>query len=388
MQQIVINIPAQIIDGQGGYAIQPTEPSIDTTSKTEKYLINGFIGLVIVSLLAIASQNERVKPKLDEWIAWVMPHIFAQESPVTRPSHINKPWMPIALKEKGVQEYSGGRNNPRIIKYHQSTSLKSKSDAVAWCASFVSYSLEKAGIRSTRSARARSYLNWGYEAITPTYGDIVIFRRGKSSTQGHVAFFIKQDKNNVYVLGGNQPKRPGGKSDRVSIIPLPKIRVIGYRTNTKPNIAKSKAQYIKWLYASEKRYNIPHGILAGVAWHESDKMRPDVVSGQYRNSGGDIGIMQFNPDTAKWLKIDATNPKTAINKAGWYLASLNKEFNDWSLALLAYNWGKGNLEKGMDGQINICSTHKIRYPVRVLRKSRIFGAKYKNLNPAISRCIT
>jgi hypothetical protein len=85
--------------------------------------------------------------------------------------------------------------------------------------------LEKAGFSSTRKLNARSYLTWG-EKVTgleqAREGDVVIFTRGSSAAQGHVAFFHKATGSQIEVLGGNQ-------SDGVTIARYAKSRLLGIR---------------------------------------------------------------------------------------------------------------------------------------------------------------
>lgn len=135
-----------------------------------------------------------------------------------------KPWYDLAKSEIGVKEISGSGNNSRIIEYHQATTLKATQDSVAWCSSFVCWCLESSGIKSTRSAAARSFLNWGKSVSRSAaeIGDIVIFKRGNSSWQGHVAFLVKDLGTYIEVLGGNQ-------SDSVSIDRYRSTDLLGIR---------------------------------------------------------------------------------------------------------------------------------------------------------------
>lgn len=60
------------------------------------------------------------------------------------------------------------------------------------------------------------------------------------------------------------------------------------------------------------------------------------------------GIAQFVPDTAKWLGLspeDVRNPAKAIPAQAKYMKSLKQQFGSDELALVAYNWGPGNLRK-------------------------------------------
>jgi len=135
----------------------------------------------------------------------------------------NKPsWLVIAEGEIGVKEIDGSGNNPRVIEYHSVTSLKATDDETAWCASFVSWCLEQAGIKSTRSAAARSYLNWRIKLDKPIIGCIVVFKRGTSKTSGHVAFYMGETEHSILVLGGNQ-------GNKVGIAKYSKVDLLDYR---------------------------------------------------------------------------------------------------------------------------------------------------------------
>ena len=93
----------------------------------------------------------------------------------------------------------------------------------AWCAAFVSYNLEKAGYYSPKYSVARNFLKYGEPTLKPKLGDLVIlWREEKNTWKGHVGFYMFEDNDKVYVLGGNQ-------SNRVSIKGYYKFRILGYR---------------------------------------------------------------------------------------------------------------------------------------------------------------
>jgi uncharacterized protein (TIGR02594 family) len=81
--------------------------------------------------------------------------------------------------------------------------------------------LKRAGVAPSGYLAARSYLKWGQKLAKPIPGAIVVFSRG-NPTQGHVAFFEKDNGSSIRVLGGNQ-------SDAVTLANYPKSRVLGYR---------------------------------------------------------------------------------------------------------------------------------------------------------------
>lgn len=133
---------------------------------------------------------------------------------------VTAPWMTIAEREIGVAETPGPGDTPRIVAYHQATTLAARDDEVPWCAAFVGWVLREAGIAGTGSAAARSYVHWGI-ACPPQYGAVVVLRRGEP-WQGHVGFYVRGDATRVWVLGGNQ-------SNRVSIAPYPTARIVASR---------------------------------------------------------------------------------------------------------------------------------------------------------------
>ena len=62
------------------------------------------------------------------------------------------------------------------------------------------------------------------------------------------------------------------------------------------------------------------------------------------SSAGAIGLMQLMPGTAAALGVNPTNPQQNLLGGAKYLASLDKEFKNWQLALAAYNAGPGTVE--------------------------------------------
>src|SRR4029078_1160960 len=71
-------------------------------------------------------------------------------------------WLAGAWAELGQREVGGAADNARIRAFFADVgSPGSVHDEVACCAAFVGACLERAGLASTRSLMARSYLRWG-----------------------------------------------------------------------------------------------------------------------------------------------------------------------------------------------------------------------------------
>lgn len=130
----------------------------------------------------------------------------------------------LARKDLGLKEVVGKKHNPKILAYFKDVGHgRIVDDETAWCAAFVGAKLEKAGLRSTKSLLARSYLKWGKRTTNPKPGDIVVLKRGKSTWQGHVGFYLADLGDRIQILGGNQ-------KNAVNVASFPKKDLLGYRT--------------------------------------------------------------------------------------------------------------------------------------------------------------
>src|SRR5690606_6230947 len=132
-------------------------------------------------------------------------------------------WLDHAWQEAGVRETPGPASNSRILQFFRDVGHADvTSDEVAWCAAFVGACLERAGLRSTRSLLARSYLDWGIAISRAKLGAIAVLSRGSNPGQGHVGFVVGAAKDQLFLLGGNQ-------KDAVTVQSFPMERVLGLR---------------------------------------------------------------------------------------------------------------------------------------------------------------
>lgn len=142
---------------------------------------------------------------------------------VKRALPVGAPWYDLAQQYLGLREGPGKKNNPKVVAFYKACGFGGiTQDSVPWCAAFVGAMLEKSGYASAKSLTARDYLRWGKEITKPRKGCVVVFKRGNSSWQGHVAFFVRETKTHIYVLGGNQ-------SNAVNVARYPRSKLLGYR---------------------------------------------------------------------------------------------------------------------------------------------------------------
>ena len=114
-------------------------------------------------------------------------------------------WVKVAYEECGIKVLAAGQSNPRITQYHQGTNIAGYNDKAAWCSSFINWVFNQVGISGTRSALARSWLDWGVELESPIRGCVVVLEREDPDCwKGHVGFYLRTQGQRVYLLGGNQ----------------------------------------------------------------------------------------------------------------------------------------------------------------------------------------
>ena len=136
----------------------------------------------------------------------------------------NPKWIEKAIEYIGLKEINGIKHNEKILEFWKEIGAPFKDDETPWCAGFVGGVLEECGIKSTRSAMARSYQRWGTKLDGPIVGAIIVFWRGNpKGSSGHVGFVVGKDVNgNIMVLGGNQ-------GDEVNVKPFSTSRILCYK---------------------------------------------------------------------------------------------------------------------------------------------------------------
>ena len=126
--------------------------------------------------------------------------------------------------------------------------------------------------------------------------------------------------------------------------------------------------YLQWeptIAAAAAQYGLPPGLLDNQLYAESGYSAA-VISGAQRSSVGAQGIAQFMPATAAGFGVNPLDPSQAIYAAAKYMSQLYRQFNDWNLALAAYNWGQGNVAKWLAAGGSIAApAETVNYVARI-----------------------
>lgn len=98
-------------------------------------------------------------------------------------------------------------------------------------------------------------------------------------------------------------------------------------------------RWAKAIIEAAQKYEVPSQILYSIMVVES-RGNPNLVA-----ADGGIGLMQFQIETANFLGVNPCIPEESIDGAARFLKSLFCEFNDWVLAIAAYNCGPDKVKK-------------------------------------------
>jgi soluble lytic murein transglycosylase-like protein len=106
------------------------------------------------------------------------------------------------------------------------------------------------------------------------------------------------------------------------------------------------ADVLALLNAAAAEYNVPPALAIAVANQESGGNQFNSEGGVLTSSAGALGVMQLMPATAAGLGVDPTDTAQNVDGGVRYLSQLLNQFDgNQQLALAAYNWGPGNVQK-------------------------------------------
>lgn len=115
----------------------------------------------------------------------------------------------IALDDVGTWEWAGAEHNPKVLAYYDDAGFPEiGNDEVPWCAAALNAWAARVGLPTTGSLLAQSFLRgWGRPVSwsEAREGDVMIWKRGSKSWQGHVNILVrKEGVATAHCIGGNQ----------------------------------------------------------------------------------------------------------------------------------------------------------------------------------------
>jgi len=130
---------------------------------------------------------------------------------------------------KNWKEFAGDASNPLIKECYAAVDGLGDPELIddgdkPWCSCYVNKKVQNGGGRGTRSAAARSWLQWGKILEEPEIGCIAVKKRWRSNWMGHVGFVYEIGPTYIVLLGGNQ-------DNRVCLQRYPRKEFIGFRTS-------------------------------------------------------------------------------------------------------------------------------------------------------------
>lgn len=113
-------------------------------------------------------------------------------------------WLIEAKKLFGTKEIVGPQHNSKIQGWLSKLGAWWSDDETPWCGVFVAHCLQNASQPFPKAYyRAKAWADYGSllrrDRLAP--GAILVFDRKGG---GHVGFYVGEDRNHYYVLGGNQ----------------------------------------------------------------------------------------------------------------------------------------------------------------------------------------
>lgn len=129
------------------------------------------------------------------------------------------------------------------------------------------------------------------------------------------------------------------------------------------------SDYLPALNAAEDAFAIPADLLARIAYQESH-WRDDIVSGTLKSPAGAVGLMQLEP---KFFPLAGQDWRNDVKIAAHELARLHGVFHSWRLAVMAYDWGEGNVLKYQAGKITAIPKETSNYITEVFFDVTVAG---------------
>ncbi|MBF0157882.1 MAG: lytic transglycosylase domain-containing protein [Magnetococcales bacterium] len=196
--------------------------------------------------------------------------------------------------------------------------------------------------RMLRSAISQAQSGWGHESM-PSLSSLSLAEAGGIAGNEESALPIPAPRLHFdpYDRGTEQNGNPGNRIDGLPHpTPAPKLRGSG------PSMKRADGAFDDIIQEAASTYGLNKNLISAVIQAESS-FNPKAVS-----PAGAQGLMQLMPATGRSLGVDDPfNPRQNIMAGSRYLRRLLDRYQgNTQLALAAYNWGPGNLERSLERQ--------------------------------------
>lgn len=115
---------------------------------------------------------------------------------------------------------------------------------------------------------------------------------------------------------------------------------------------KQGPQWVPVINAAESQAGIPANLLARMAYQESH-FRQEIIDGTQSSPAGALGILQLMPRYFASVQVprpfSPQDTSAQIQEAAQLLSNLYRHYQDWGLAVAAYNDGQGNVDAYVAG---------------------------------------
>lgn len=135
-------------------------------------------------------------------------------------------------------------------------------------------------------------------------------------------------------------------------------------------------QWIPVINTAENQMGLPPNLLARMAYQESH-FRPEIIDGTRSSPAGALGILQLMPQYFNTVRVPVPftpqDTGAQIQQAAQLLSSLYRHYQDWGLAVAAYNAGQGHVDGYVAGT-RALPAETLNYVSQVLADVPVSGA--------------
>ena len=151
--------------------------------------------------------------------------------------------------------------------------------------------------------------------------------------------FSSKSRSSLFKSQTSVLDRRASSQYAASIKLVPKSVMVPERLNSPRYNGKYRGEYLNMAKAAARKHGIPEDLFLRLVQQES-AWNPNA-----RSHKGAMGLAQLMPATARYLGVNANDPRQNLEGGARYLRKQYDEFRSWRLALAAYNAGPGAVKK-------------------------------------------